>query len=76
MFSHVVCTCALRNSKERKVWSLKNRISLNINLTQMNVKRYQCYARVVHGSINTNAISKGIALIARSCDVTLPLMMS
>jgi len=31
---------------------IENRILSNINLTLTNVKRYQRYAKVVHGSVN------------------------
>jgi len=50
---------------------LENRISSNINLTLTNVKRYQRYAKVVHGSVKAKQYitSERIALIVRSCDV-------
>jgi len=40
--------------REKSLVTLENRILLNLTL---NVKRYQRYARVVHGFVNANAIN-------------------
>ena len=41
--------------REKSLVTLENRILLNLTLT--NVKRYQRYARVVHGFVNANTIN-------------------
>jgi len=41
--------------REKSLMTLENIIPLNINLTLTNVKHYQRYARIVHGSVNANA---------------------